>query len=687
MHRKLMESGSMAILAVLAAVSCGGGESTGLDGWDNFQPTDGGLPDGADGGLPDVCTTNCPDAITLELVEGCNPLATSAICILPYPSLFFEVPDGDSPTGVRVHYPADAIPVPEGLPGFNMDPSNLADGVSPAGPILLHFGKDVHADHLTTVHELAESLAPDNPIALFNRETGNRVVFLSEMDQNRKEDYPDRYALIVRPMEPMAMGRRHVMAITKDLTDASGAPFDPPPAFAALRDGIPTTHPAIEEVRGHFNGLFDFLEAQGYARKDLLMAWDFSVASRDFLLGSILSMRETTLNEVKGSGLDYTLTKVKDDPNEHLAKLVEGDFEVPTFLREDNTFEYDGDHHPIRRDENLSFPFTLLIPKKAKDREGPLPLVVFGHGIFGTGRGYLSGWGADLIQPLAQENGAVIIATDWIGLSGGDQQLIINEVLPDLNRIGLVTDRLQQSLINNLTLTELALGNLSDDPQVKVGAGDLIDPGKIYYYGVSLGGIQGTSFVAVSNRITRGVLAVPGSVWLNMIPRSTVWPPIKSVMDVTYPDPLVQQMGIAFIQTWFDHSDPINLTYLLFDEPPVDAPSSRTVVFQESIGDSQVPNMCTEMLARARHVKLMSPSVHDVFGVEQATSPTTESVLVQYRLDNWDDPAPPEINVPPSKDNGVHSDMVFLPHVLEQVSHFMSTGEVVQFCEGACDPD
>lgn len=256
-----------------------------------------------------------------------------------------------------------------------------------------------------------------------------------------------------------------------------------------------------------------------------------------------------------------------------------------------------------------------------------------------------------------------------------------------MNRIGLVTDRLQQSLINNMTLTELALGDLARDPQVKVGSGDLLDPDRVYYYGVSLGGIQGTSFVAVSNRITRGVLAVPGSVWLNMIPRSTVWPPIKSVMDLTYPDPLTQQLGIAFIQTWFDHSDPINLTYLLFEEPPPDAPVTRTVIFQESIGDSQVPNMCTEMLARARKVKIMSPPVYDVFGLEHVQSPTTESVLVQYRLDNWDDPAPPEENVPPAKDNGVHSDMVFLPHVMEQVAHFMATDEVVQFCDGACDPD
>ncbi|NOZ02596.1 MAG: hypothetical protein GXP54_12000, partial [Deltaproteobacteria bacterium] len=73
--------------------------------------------------------------------------------------------------------------------------------------------------------------------------------------------------------------------------------------------------------------------------------------------------------------------------------------------------------------------------------------------------------------------------------------------------------------------------------------------------------------------------------------------------------------------------------------------------------------------------------------LDKVTSPTTRSVLVQYRLDNWDNPAPPEVNVPPTKDNGVHTDMAFLPATMEQVSHFLETGEVVQFCDGPCDPD
>ncbi|HPM78950.1 MAG TPA: hypothetical protein PK961_17815, partial [bacterium] len=640
-----------------------------------------------DTGDDDTGDDDTVEPITLDLEEGCNHFSTSEECYFPYPSNFHQVADPNSPTGVRVAYPDDVLPT--GLmPPFSMDPTNSADGVSPAGPILLHFGADVHTDHLTSVDELWESYYADHPIALFNYETGNRVMFMSEMDENRKARFPDRYALVIRPMEPMEMGQRHLVVLTNDLTDAEGNNFTSPEAFAVLRDNIPTTNPEIEEIRDHYEEIFAFLEDKGYERENILLAWDFMVASKNYLLGSVLSMRAETLEEVGGTGMGYTITRIADNPNQYLARIVEGDFEVPHYLNADSEIDYDEAHHPIRQAENGWYEYTMIIPKKALTATEPLPLVVFGHGIFGNGRDYFNSWPGETIHQWAEEAGAVMIATDWIGLSDGDLDLILNEVLTDLNRVTLVTDRLQQSLVNNLVLTELAVGDLEDDPQIQIGGKDLIDDETVYYYGVSLGGIQGTSFVSLSNRIQRGVLAVPGSVWLNMIPRSVVWVPIKVYMDIFYPDPLAQQMGIALIQTRFDHSDPINMSRLMFKDPLPDAPANRAVVLQEAIGDCQVPNMTTEMLARAIGLDLMTPSIYPVFGLDELTSPTTASALVQYELtDRTANYMPPTNNTPPLQDNGVHTYMCFMDNVLEQVLNFALNGELVQYCTGPCDPD
>ncbi len=293
-----------------------------------------------------------------------------------------------------------------------------------------------------------------------------------------------------------------------------------------------------------------------------------------------------------------------------------------------------------------------------------------------------------MFHPLVQDAGVVLVATDWIGLSSGDLDLIITEVIQDLNRISIVTDRLQQSLINNLVMTETSINGITQDPTVWDDDHLLIDESKIYYYGVSLGGIQGSSFLSISNRITRGVAAVPGSVWLNMIPRSTNWPAIKLYMDIFYPDPLLQQIGVAIFQTRFDLSDPINLTRLMFRDPPPQAPATRQILLQESIGDCQVPNLTTEMLARAIGVPLVTPSIYDVYGLETVNSPTLESALVQYHMVEQEQANPPPAeNIPPSVDNGVHSDICFMDHVFDQVFHFIENGEIIQYCTGYCDPE
>ncbi len=629
-----------------------------------------------------------PDLPVLDLVEDCNPFAFTDVCLPPFPSIFFEREDADSPTGIRGDYPDDALPNWSGRYFFNTDYADLADGISPASPIIVHFGVDVNPDQLTAQRELAESLATDNPIQLYDMETGKRVLFMSEMDANRDEERPGRYALIIRPLEPMAMGHRHAVVLTNDLTDDEGNAFDSPEAFEVLRDGVITANEPIERVRDDFDTLFTFLEGKQVMREDLLVAWSFQVASEDWLLGPVKHMRSEALTAFDAEGFGYTIEEVQDDPNDSTARLVKGVFQVPTYLTDDQDLDFDVNHVPQRQTEDWEFPFTVVIPKKARTLAEPLPLLVFGHGIFGSGRSYLAGWGTNVIQPLAEEYGVVMIATDWIGLSAADEDIIVDEIIGDLNRIGVVTDRLVQSLINNLTMTEMMLQDLQYNNQVKIGENDLIDTSRVYYYGVSLGGIMGSSFVSLSNRITRGVLAVPGCAWANMLPRSTVWNPIATFFDLEYPDPLVRQMGMVFMQMRFDHSDPINLTQMLYANPPADAPAGKRVILQESIGDSQVPNLTTEMLARGIGLKLMTPSVFGVEGLESVTSPTTESVLAQYHMvDQEQANPPPQTNIPPASDNGVHSDMVFLDNVLDQIGVFMETGNIEQYCTDSCDPD
>ena len=49
--------------------------------------------------------------------------------------------------------------------------------------------------------------------------------------------------------------------------------------------------------------------------------------------------------------------------------------------------------------------------------------------------------------------------------------------------------------------------------------------------------------------------------------------------------------------------------------------------------------------------------------------------------------SPPRDNTVPTMDNGVHSDLVYLPNTGRQVLTFLETGRIEQTCAGSCDPD
>src|SRR5262245_10964898 len=129
----------------------------------------------------------------------------------------------------------------------------------------------------------------------------------------------------------MAMGHRHLVVLKNGLHDDAGHTIEPSPGFRALRDGRPTTSKQLGGLRARYEELFAFTERQGYERNDLLLAWEIPIASEDYLLGSVLSMREEALKENGTAGLPYKITDVQVDPNPEMARIILGTFEVPTY--------------------------------------------------------------------------------------------------------------------------------------------------------------------------------------------------------------------------------------------------------------------------------------------------------------------------------------------------------------------
>ena len=94
----------------------------------------------------------------------------------------------------------------------------------------------------------------------------------------------------------------------------------------------------------------------------------------------------------------------------------------------------------------------------------------------------------------------------------------------DLARIPELSNKLAQGVANNVALTRLILeGDLLDDPVFQ----GVADTSQVFYYGISLGGIQGATMMANNPYIEHGVLHVGGGVWSTLLERSSHWPPLK----------------------------------------------------------------------------------------------------------------------------------------------------------------
>jgi len=668
-----------------------------------------------DGSLADAGADALPDAFSLDgwsVPTGCNPLAVTSECMLPYPSDLLTVADPTTVTGRRVALPVNALTVPATSTPIDVTPFNRFDGAPTSQPILVHFGVEVGASFLADDTQTAGTILATSPIALLNEATGVRVPILTEMDAN-DPTASTRHALIIRPLAPLAFNTRYVVVISSAVRDTSGNPLPVSKGFLALRDKVATDNTMLEAARTHFEDLFTFLTSNGYARGDVQLAWDYTTVSNPMVIGPITAMRQEVFHSTTALGpqlydggapfdaasdagtkpdaggdggttghITYAITSVTPSTYQAGANIVEGNFTPPNYLQADNSILFAADGTPTLQSTIAapSYPFTMIVPPLGATQS--LALVLFGHGLFGDGRDYLTTSYGSTLQPLAQDLGAVVVATDWIGLSNGDLQLILDDVVPNLNRVGIVSDRLLQALVNNLSLVELSLGALGDDPKVRLSTTTpLIDPTRVYYYGVSLGGIEGSSLISVSRNVTRGIVAVPGASWSNLLARSSDYAQIGGAISLVYPDKLLQQEFIALLQSRFDPADPVNLATLFQKNPLPDSPSARTVIVQESIDDCQVPNLTTEILARAYGIDQVTPDIVPIFGLTDDTTPTTQSSLSQFKiLSDVAKYVPPTTNVTPTMDNGAHFDLAFQVPALAEVISLFNTGKVDQVC-------
>src|SRR5262245_457901 len=259
--------------------------------------------------------------IDLANADRCDPIVPNR-CLLPLPNDFYTSEDPTSPTGKRIHFVAESLPA--NAQAKHIDPAewNRNDGFSPGSAVLVSFpGVDLAASRAPRIDDTQASLAVDAPIVAIDAESGERRPLWAELDAFAPNDA--ERTLILRAAVDWRESHRYVVAF-RGLSDAAGAALEPSPAFRAYRDGERTTDGAFEARRGHFEQMFDALEAAGVARDDLQLAFDFTIASREGLSSRILRVRDDAFARLGDAAPEFTIDNVEERLEDRVARRVTG---------------------------------------------------------------------------------------------------------------------------------------------------------------------------------------------------------------------------------------------------------------------------------------------------------------------------------------------------------------------------
>jgi hypothetical protein len=272
----------------------------------------------------------------------------------------------------------------------------------------------------------------------------------------------------------------------------------------------------------------------------------------------------------------------------------------------------------------------------------------------------------------------VFVGTDLRGMSSMDVPAVAR-ALNEMSKSREVFDVIQQGFVNYITLVQAMRTTFAQTLFVD-GAKKLVDPTKVYYYGISQGAIMGAGAMAYEPTVTRIALAVGGANYSLLLERSLDWPTYKTILQGAYPDPLDVALAIGLFQMRWDKTEGSGISHVLQQGTATGTPAKQ-VLMQIALGDEQVPNQGSWWQARTMGVPILGPTPLEPWGLTIQASPlATGSALV---IMDGGAPPPPATNIPP-EDFKMHNLTRNQPAARRQIGEFFSTGQIVNHCNGAC---
>ena len=623
--------------------------------------------------------TNGIDPISIPHTEGCdntNPIH----CMLPFPSDAFLLDDETTNTGKRIFYSANTIPGSGTVSPIEIPILNQMDGASPNTQIMTAFSVEPDVSELAGQYSIGKSIDSGHSTAIINQFTGELITHWVELDVRSEEDQPT--IIHMRTIEALEHNTSYVVLLS-GLKDHQGNTINAPEGFAALRDNVITNSPDIEERRADFQELFIWIkENTEYNVSELQTAWSFHTSSTESIIGPLLSMRNDAL-ERTGQGIGCTIesnTEVLYNDGNTSHRLMTGTFTAP---------QYTESFYPpalIRRAsvddrtpvfvENREIPFWLVIPNSAAEMQDPASLTVWGHGFLGNGNtSGLSDW--------SNENNIAMLGTSFYGWADDDFTSIEYAVL-NMHYFQHQAERLEQAMINQVVMIKTFMGICSDLSEYYTDDGfKLIDTTSPTYTGYSNGALRGPSIIGLSPDLDRGVLWAGGSSFSHIIERCTQYDRFHFIFasEYGYENQLDRAVAMSIMQSLWDSTE--TDTFLsLRQEGYLDQIEPFELMTLFSITDLQISNISSSRMMMTGGIPLLNSSTITPYGLNLVHDGHVGSVGVFF--DGGYQHAP-EGNEYGQEPHPAHNAIGALPIAREMAFHYLSTGIVVDTCEGNCE--
>lgn len=641
-------------------------------------------------------------------------------CMLPFPNNYFTRRDNQTRTGRIVKFQTAAMPANTSGVGIDAAPYAHNDGFSPGQTIVVKApGLDnqeaLKRTRAVGLRHLKRYSRTDAPVVVIDADSGERHPIWVEIDSNAPT--PDQAAVLIHPAVNFESGHTYIVAMRR-LKDRTGKALTAPRGFRYYRDDVASADSAVNKRRRHFDRMFATLENSGIKRSGLYLAWDFTVASDMNIAGRVLSMRNRALRElgetttadsvVDGVAPQFTVDSVVEDAIPGQARQIRGTYSVPCYLTPscaddvNGVFALGSGGKPVKTGA-YSVEYICNIPESAD--KSPARPSLFGHGLFGSPESVAGGY----MTAFADSHNFALCATTQIGLSGKDLPRAAT-VLSDFGKFPIIGDRLQQALVNEIYLGRLMAhpdGFLAH-PAFRSGGAAAGSPafssGRVFYRGISLGGILGGAYTAIATDTRRSSLVVNGMNFSVLLNRSTAWQDYGFVADAAYPNRLDQALGLAMIQMLWDRGEANGYAHRMTTDPLPKTPKHK-VLMDVAVGDFLVSNFQADVLARTIGARAHKPALYRgrwpnmdlLYGVKRISDYPFKGSGIFY----WDSgpkdwepgkgvPTPPIRNRYPTVGKNPHGLPGAEPRAWQSASDFLRNpgkSRIKDPCDGPCYTD